>query len=93
MQRIRSVEELKKLSPKTFKREMEDLQVLKRRTKKKIWTRCQSLMTLESKRDLSPDDRKNIRRMEAEKKEFENDLMGMEQQGEKFHEACRSWFL
>jgi len=93
MQRIRSVEELKKLRAKTFKQEMNDLQTLKRRTDKKIWTRTQSIMTLESKKNLNHDDRKNIQRMEAEKKEFKNDLLGIEQQEVNFHEACRSWFL
>jgi len=46
MEKIRSVEELKKLTAKTFKQEMQDLQTLKRRTDKKIWTRNQSIMTI-----------------------------------------------
>ncbi len=93
MQRIRNAEELKKLPAKWFKEEMRDLQTLKRRMVKKIWTRTQNIMTLESKRDMSPDDRKNVRVMEAEKKEFENDLLGMGRQEKEFHKACKEWFL
>jgi len=93
MEKIRSVEELKKLTAKTFKQEMQDLQTLKRRTGKKIWTRNQSIMTIESKRNMSHEDRKTVGRLEAEKKEFENDLLGIAIQEKAFHEACRSWFL
>ena len=93
MQRIRKAEELKKLPAKTFKQEMKDLQTLKRRTDKKIWTRDQSIMTLESRKGLSPADRKNLRIMEAEKTEFENDLLGIDLQEKQFHIACKVWFL
>lgn len=94
MQRIRKAEELKKLPAKTFKQEMKHLQTLKKRTIKKIQVRDENILILNSDRHKkTPDDRKNIQRLEAEKIEFENDLLGIEQQEKEFHEACRNWFL
>jgi hypothetical protein len=94
MQRIRNAQELKKLPAKTFKQEMKDLQTLKKRTLKKVQVREENIMILNSDRHKStPDDRKNIQRMEAEKTEFENELLGFDMQEEQFHIACREWFL
>lgn len=94
MQRIRKAEELKKLPAKTFKQEMKDLQTLKKRTVKKVQVRGENILILNSdRRQSTSDDRKNIQRLEAEKVEFENDLLGIDMQEKEFHEACRSWFL